>query len=84
VEVPGTVVVVPRVALALAVQYKADHLQPLRAVMVVETGAQPSVVVVAVVVALILLVVMAQVVPIILDLAVQVALVQVLISLDLM
>jgi predicted nicotinamide N-methyase len=80
----GTVVVVPQVALVLAVQYKADHPQPLRAVMVVETGAQPSVVAVVVVVALILLVVMAQVVPMLRTPAVQVVLVQVLISLDLM
>jgi hypothetical protein len=72
------------VALGVAVQYKADHPQPLRAVMVVETMAQPSVVAGVAGVALVLPVVMAQVVPIILDLAVQVELVQVLISLDLM
>jgi hypothetical protein len=52
--------------------------------MVVETGAQPSVVAVVGAVALILLVVMVQVVPMLLDLAVQVVLAQVLISPDLM
>jgi hypothetical protein len=73
-----------RVALVLAVQYKADHPQPLRAVMVVETGDQPSVVAVVGVVALILPVVMVQVVPMLRAPAARVVLAQVLISLDLM
>jgi hypothetical protein len=70
-------------ALVLVAQYKADHPQPLRAVMVAETMAQPSAVAVVVVVALILLVVMVQVVPMPRAPEAQAVLVQVLISLDL-
>jgi predicted nicotinamide N-methyase len=61
-----------RVALVLAAQYKADHPQHLRAVMVVETGAQPSVVAVVGVVVHMLAAAMAQVVPMLRTPAVQV------------